>query len=60
MSIDPSPAFLRAGALARFLGLGRSHTYKYIVPRLTKYRGGGRVILYSTAEAFALIKGGLP
>jgi hypothetical protein len=53
-----SPAFLRAAQLARYLGLSRAHLYKHILGQLTKYPAGGRVVVYSTAEAVAFIKNG--
>jgi predicted DNA-binding transcriptional regulator AlpA len=58
MSVSVTPSFLRASELARFLGLSRAHLYRHVIKKLTPYRAGGRVVVYSVAEATALVRDG--
>jgi hypothetical protein len=53
-----APAFMRAVDLARHLGLSRAHFYRHVIKRLIPHRAGGRVVVYSVAEAEALIRDG--
>jgi hypothetical protein len=53
-----SPAFLRASALARHLGISRAHLYRHLMRKLTPHRAGGKVVVYDVAQAEALIRNG--
>jgi predicted DNA-binding transcriptional regulator AlpA len=53
-----APAFLRAAALARHLGISRPHFYRHWKRKLTPHPAGGKVVVYDVAEAEALIRNG--
>jgi hypothetical protein len=49
---------MRAIDLARHFGVSRCHFYRHWRRELIPYHAGGKVVVYSTVEAEALIRNG--